>query len=421
MGGASVARHPSGFHRLLAAGALAGCLGSAAGAATPAAAASAPLSDAQVATIAANLGALLARPFQLSGELKLDPELRAQADAIGAAHVARIRQLLPDWIRDEQRQQAAENVPRRSDSVYAGVWARLLNELALWQIEPGDPAYERATLEVLKTAPQACELEGDGPLVDFAGRVLRLQAMPPAQRQVALATERELLAHWGKPRAALAPWPDPLPQEAAMALVARMRVEGATPALALSPSLASAVLVQPQDYADLPLATQCQLQQWWLRVSLAQGATPAAALDGFRYGTMLTATVRMGQGYEAQNPEATARAAAAAAAKGTPAYPRMAVYFDINGKTTVRRRLDAAGKPIQASVVKRDITVRGIRGVRPVAFETTFDALSMKYGLSAQVTSKPAADNSQMFQMVWMLDPDDPAPDAGSKPQGGAK
>jgi hypothetical protein len=35
--------------------------------------------------------------------------------------------------------------------LYFAVWARLLNELALWQIEPGDPAYERATLAVLKT------------------------------------------------------------------------------------------------------------------------------------------------------------------------------------------------------------------------------------------------------------------------------
>lgn len=412
-----MARRDWGFRRLLAAGALAGTIGGAmAGPAAPAPA----LSDQQIASMAADLGGMLARSFQLAPELQLDPELRAQADSMSAAHLARIRQLLPGWVRDEQRLQAAEKAPYGPSSVYHAVWARLLNELALWQLEPGDPAYEQATLAALTASPRVCALEGDGHFLDFASRMLRLQAMPPGQRTAALATERELLAHWGQVRAPLQPWPDPLPEDAAMAQVARMRVEGATPALALSPALASAVLATRQRYDELPLETQCLLQQWWLRVSLEQGAAPATALQAFRYGTMFTAMGRLGRGFEEQNPEATAKAAAAAAAKGLPAYPRLAGYFDVNGKTTVRRRLDAAGKPVQASVVKRDITVRGIRGVRPVAFETTFDALSVKYGLTAQVAAKPDADNSQLFQMVWMLDPAEPAPPAADK-QGGAR
>lgn len=421
--GERVAQRLACFHRLvtaslLAVGLSASPLGLAA--ATPAAG-PAPLSDEQVANMANDLGSLLARSFVLPKELKLDPELRAEAERTGAAHVARIRQLLPGWVRDEQRQQTAENAPRRPYAVYYGVWARLLNELALWQLEPGDAAYEQATLDAIKASPRVCDIEGDARFLDFSSRVLRLQAMGPAQRQAALATERELLAHWGQPRAAVPPWPDPLPQELAMALVARMRVEGPAPAQALPPTLASAVLAKRQAYAELPIQTRCLFQRWWLQVSLAQGTPPAAALAGFRYGTLLTATARMGEGFETQNPEATAKAAAEAEKRGVPAYPRLAAYFDVNGKTTVRRRLDGAGKPVQASVVKREITVRGVRGVRPVAFEDAFDALSIKYGSSAQLAAKPAADNTQSLQMVWMLDPDDPAAQAGGKQQGGAK
>lgn len=418
MGEAGVARLLSGFHRMSAAGLLAACLASAA--AMSAEPAPAPPSDEEMAAMAGRIGTYLARSFDLPTALKLDPELRAQAEGLRAAHLERIRQLLPGWLRDEQRLETAEHVRVRYSLFYA-VWARVLNELALWQIEPGDAAYEQATLEVLKTAPQACHPEGDFRYIDFASRIMRLQAMPPAQRQAALATERELLAHWGKPRATIAPWPDPLPREAGMEQVVRMRAEGATLQLALAPVLASDMLAKRLDYPDLPWETKCLFQQWRLRVSLAQGATPAAALGAFRYGTMLTAMERMGQGFEEQEREAAAKAAAEAAAKGTPPYPRLANAFDVEGKTTVRRRLDAAGKPVQASVVKRDITVRGIRGVRPVAFEDTFDALSMKYGLKAQVAAKPAADNTQLFQMVWTLDESAPEPDAGNKKQGGAK
>jgi hypothetical protein len=55
--------------------------------------------------------------------------------------------------------------------------------------------------------------------------------------------------------------------------------------------------------------------------------------------------------------------------------------------------------------VERKITVPGIRGVRPVAFENTFDALSLHHGWQGGEAAKPGAALSPVFQMVWTLDP----------------
>ena len=337
----------------------------------------------------------LARSFVLPKELKLDPSLRAEADQIGAAHLARIKQLVPAWLDDERRLQQGAGQKAYPMEVYYGVWARLLNELAYWQIEPGDAAYEQATLEVLKTSPLVCRTS-DPRFADFANRVARLQAMAPVQRQAALATERQLLERWGKPRAAALPWPNPLPRDAATAAIATMRDGGARPPLALPPFLASAMLAKRQGYDEQPRESKCALQLWWLRVSLAQGDAPAAALNAFRYGTMITASDRFGRMFEAEEPPAAEGTAGA-----KPEFPMLAARFDASGVTRISRSLDPAGKPVQASVIGRDITVRGIRAARPLAFENIFDALALTYALNAGDAIKPGKPGPQVFEMVW--------------------
>jgi hypothetical protein len=367
--------------------------------------------------MARQLDSYLVRSFTLPDDIKLDPALRAEADNIGAAHLARVRQLVPGWLQDERRVQNDAGVKPRNDYVFYAVWARLLNELALWQIEPGDAAYERATLEVLKTSPQVCETGKDPLFSDFAGRINRLQAMPPAQRKAALATERELLQHWGAPRSAVQPWPDPLAQDTAMAAVAQIRAGGTRPPLALPPHLASTLLAKRKAYDELAWEAKCAVQQWWLRVSLAQGATPAAALNAFRYGTLITATDRFGRMFESGKP-----GVAGAEAPATPSYPKLAVRFDVSGVTRISRQFDAAGQPVAASVIQRKIEVQGIRGTRPVAFENTFDAISvhfaLKSGPSAKTgdTGKPASP--KVFDLAWKLDPRPPAAGAAKPAQG---
>lgn len=341
----------------------------------------------------------LARTFMLSADLKLDPGLRTEAEGIAAAHLERMKQVLPAWIDEERRLQAAESGKPDGNALFFAVFARVLNELALWHLASGDAAYEQATLAAIAASPQVCSTEDDPRFVDFASRILRVQAMPPGQRKHALATERSLLAAWGKPRQAVPAWPAPLPQDAAMAAIAQARSGGKPTPLPLPPFLASVLLAQGKAYQDVHWESRCAVQRWWLRVSLAAKTAPDAALHAFRYGTLMTATERFGNMFETEASQAAKPDPAA-----RPAYPRMAQRFDVTGATTITRSFDAAGKPVQVSISARQITVRGIRGVRPVAFENTFDAPSLRYALANAAPAKQGEPPPATFKMDWSLE-----------------
>jgi hypothetical protein len=367
--------------------------------------------DGQDAAMIAALEKELARPFLLPREMKLDPALRAEAEAIATAHMQRVAQLLPAWLAEEKRAQAPFD-ELGPGHLFSAVFARLLNEFALWHLDTGDADYEQATLDVLKESPQTCRIEGEARIYDYAFRIQRLQAMPAARHKAMLAAERELLARWGKPRAAPPPWPHPLPQDAAVAALAGIR-SGASRPLPLIPMLASNLLAKEENYGTFAFDGRCALQQWWLRVSLTQGVAPAAALSAFRYGTLMTATARFDDMYEAAtyNPPADGT-------NQPPPYPGLARRFEVEGSTTLVRKLDAAGKPVEASVVSRDLTVRGIRGVRPVAFEDAFDAVSVQYALRGG-GAVPGAPLPQRFAMQWSLQSSRPAAGTPAKKTGG--
>jgi hypothetical protein len=354
----------------------------------------------------------VAPAFVLDKDLPLDPSLRAEADKLSAEHLARVDKLLSAWLDEERSRQTRAGKAPASNAVYYAVFARLLNEMSLWQLEPGDAHYESTTLAVLRSSARVCDISGDYRLTDFASRILRIQALPAAERKAMLASERELLAHWGRPRAELPPWPDPLPQRAAFALLQRGPADADHPRLALPPRLAAAALGFGRDYTTMHPVERCALQQWWLQESLRAGATPAAALSAFRYGTMLTAVDRMGDAFD--KPDAVEQKDPA----GPPPYPRLAASFGATGVTTVSVRLDAAGKPLQAAVTGRKINVPGIQGVRPVAFENVFDATIEKYAVQeGRHYAKPSGDAPYKFQLVWSLDDDKNAKAAkGAKP-----
>lgn len=392
-----------GWRRLLA-------LGMMVGSAASAMAAPAASSDADGGMVR-ELQNNLARSFELPEELVIDAGLREQATGMATAHLARVKAQLPGWIQEERKAQAAAGEKPDDSAVFFAVWARLLNELALWQITPGDAAYEQATLDTVTSAPQSCDGADAYRFSDFSSRVMRLQAMAPALRPAALAGERSLLDQWGKPHAAIAPLPEPLPQELGMAAIHRMQAGGAPTPVALPPMLASRLLAARDDYAKQPWGTKCLFQQWWLRVSLAQGMAPATALAGFRYGTMITATERMGDWFQ---PRDMGDEKAPSKTNGTVAYPTLARRFQVSGATTVTRTLDTAGKLADVQLSARKVTVNGIRGVRAVAFETIFDDASLGHGLqtfaAARVGSAPP-----MYRMVWDLQPYLPTPAKGVK------
>lgn len=360
------------------------------------------------AALAKLLHRALLRSFVLDKNLKIDPALRTAADELSAAHVARIDQLFPVWLAEERQAQVKN--PEYGD-MFMAVWARMLNELALWQIEPGDADYERATLAVLQSSPRVCFTAGDSLHTDFASRIMRIQAMPAEQRAASLATERRLLSRWGQPRGEVAAWPDPLPQDAGAQWRKRLASAGERPVQALSPVLAHALLVEKKSYESLHPQLKCALQQWWLQVSLKQGATPAAALNAFRYGTLISAADRFNDADERAVSDGKPGPA------GVPAYPAVATRFLVTGTTTMRARLDAAGKPVQASVAERKIDVPGIRGARPVAFENVFDAAAVKYALGGYRYEQQRGADPVVFQLAWSL----PRAPAADKKTGGGQ
>ncbi|XYJ08567.1 hypothetical protein ACSUZJ_14230 [Telluria sp. B2] len=146
------------------------CAGIPARAAAPAAPASPGAQDVQVASdVHGNLAAL----FVLPKELDLDPALREAASALGSAHLARMRALLAQWAMEE-RKLLGTTVERNPYAVSYSVWARVLNELSLWQVDTGDAAYEAATLAAIQRAPSVCEVPENRANFEFARRILRL-------------------------------------------------------------------------------------------------------------------------------------------------------------------------------------------------------------------------------------------------------
>lgn len=375
-----------------------------------AAAAAAPASDPvgqENAAMAKEIDQAMSMAFRLSKDLKLDPALRADAEAIAGAHLARLRALTPVWLQEERRLQARPDGTAPSAPVFYAVFSRMLNDMAVWQVAPADTAYEKATLDAIRATPAVCQAEGGLHRHDFASHVLRLQAMPPAQRLAALDSERRALEDWDKPHALLPPWPDPLPRTAAMEAVERIRTGGPRPPQALPPTLASSLLAKRMRYEDLAWEEKCLLQRWWLDVSLAQGRSPAEVLAAFRYGTLISAAERFGRAFEAQDQaqdDAQDEAPAKIDPAAPPRYPKLAARFDVTGTTRISRRYDAAGKPVQASVVERRIKVNGIRGTRPVAFEDAFDAVAVQYALAGGGATEVVPGGSAVFEMVWALD-----------------
>lgn len=350
----------------------------------------------------------LSRAFSLPGDIELAPALRAEASVLAREHLKRAKAQLPAWIQEERRAQQRAGGKVTANDVFFAVHARLLNELAYWHIEPGDADYEQAMLEVLRTVPGVCRTGERANFNDFSGRLLRIQAMRPAQQQAALVTERRLLERWGKPRQPAAAWPTPLPQDAGMAVVERIREGGRRPAMALPPVLAWLSLSEGTAYENLGREEKCLFQRWWLQESLAQGQSAAAALNAFRYGTLITAADRYGATEEADK-----ESAAGEAAPEGSVYPKFARRYLVGGKTTVERRFGAGGKPGRASVVAREIAVPGIRGLRPIAFEDSFDIASVQAALRQAGSGKP--DAPERVEFVWTMDPEEPGDDGLAK------
>jgi len=310
----------------------------------------------------------------------VDPPLHDAVQALATDHLARMRRVLPAWIADEH----AHAAPAASDSDIArALHNRIVNEIALWRLESPGPAYDAILLRAIQR-PGLCDLK---PRASYLGLLQDVfQAVPPADRPTLLAGERTLLAHWGTPRAGLAPAPASSLAEDEAATIARLRAGAQDPEAPMVPVLASSVLKDPP--AEPWDSLTCARHQWGLAQALRRGDAPAQALLAWRYATIRTAGDWM----------------AADGNRGATEYPLTAQRNGVSGWVSLRVTVDAQGRYASAAIADRHLVVPGVRDNPPAAFATVFDTASIAMGPSRFKPVTPKADGSPPGPVIMKID-----------------
>ncbi len=327
--------------------------------------------------------------------LAIDPALREAGAAIARTFLDRMRPVLRGWA-EEEIKQADVSAPRAVVEVQ--LTARIVNEVVLWQLDQVGGEHEQAWLEAARTAG-VCRTVGGDDL--FAQRLRWLHASSPAQRAAVLAGEAELLRRFGGTRDAVPARPPISASERAEQTLQQIRSGGARPLAAMPPILASQ-LFGPDDRIDaLGAESRCALHQWWLHNAMRSGTPkPDEAALIFRYAMLVDASQLLTSTLSTSAEKAIAKA---------DGYPDLARGFLVQGRVLVHITVDRDGRFRRASVAQRDLGVPGIRGIRPVAFETVFDSASMERARSVTLQKpKPESLNHngeavQEIEMIWRL------------------
>lgn len=330
--------------------------------------------------------------FNLPDDLPLDPALRQAANQIAQEHLARVRTLGPAWIAQERA--AARNPGLLSHAQIVALFARSVNELAIWSVESGGPEQDEAWLKAA-LAPMACYAPASP---YFSQRIAMIQAAPVDSRAVLLAGERELLSRWGTRRQHLPPRPTLQELQAADHAIARMRAGLSVTAAPMTPGLAGRLFDRDRKPGQSKAADRwdrCAKSQWWLASQLASGKVDKMkALTIYRYSTMIDASDYA--------PAAAQKAAAPRPSDGKQTYPPVAGFFGVQGSTITETHIDDQGKFVKAQVVARAITVPGVYDNAPVAFESLFDAAALD---AAEKRHKNSPGNPPVVrtEMKWVL------------------
>lgn len=300
----------------------------------------------------------LQRLLSIPADLPIDASLRSAIERLVAEHLVRMRPVFRQWAAEEARR-LGDDLNQAGDSMRLRMTARYVNEVALSRLEGAGPAYDQAILEAI-LKPATCR--GSERLRYFASIVWLLQNVDPPKRQVVLDGERELFARWGAVRPGLPKRPIPSQAEQELRELALLKAGQAEPLVPMPPVLAAKALDLKKHAVTGGYA--CVMRRWGLEQALAQpGASRDHALAAYRYATAPLAQ-------EWLENEGTS---------GTESgdYPRVAALHGVEGVVTVGGSIDAAGRLLEARVIARSITVPGVGGVPPVAFETIFDDASL--------------------------------------------
>ena len=329
--------------------------------------------------------------FEIPDNLEVDSSLIVAARDMYAAHIKRLRVLIPQWMAQER---ALATTPPLRAQLSRLMYVRLINEMALWSVDSTGPVQDDTLLQVLQQ-PRACLYQYPSVL---AKKIDLIQVAPASSRPAMLAAEQELLARWGTHREHLPARPSMEALKEADQAIVQLRDGLPVKAEPMLPVLARGVLAKAYKPGEQDAWTQCAKNQWWLLTQLADGKTQRSeALTHYRYAMLKTIADWRPDAAKT----ASASKAASEASDGKPPYPSLGSKYHVQGTVTLHVAVDAQGKLLKATVGAREISVDGIRDNPPIAFETVLDAASLAYAARRGYPLGKAG--SYIFQMQWRL------------------
>jgi hypothetical protein len=315
----------------------------------------------------------LSHDVAVPAELKIDAEARGQAERVGARQVERMRVIWERWAQAQWRRVPAAERPRLTQRLNA----YYLNQRAAMHMQTLGEDGDRLMLAAWQR-PSYCRLEPERGW--FADTAVAVSQLPPQERAALWAAQD---AAWER-QVSGAALPMMAVPEIPLSRAIQEKVASWTSQVvrggpAMTPVLAWSRLVRRKSDA-----ITCSVRQWWLQHALlSPGAEGRSLAEAIRYDTLPLPT------YE--SPPA-----------GQPAdgYPVAAMRHGVEGVLQVHARL-AGGRLQNPVVASRRITVPGLEGERPIAFETIFDEQTLARARQARQEG-PDADRVTV-EFVWRL------------------
>jgi hypothetical protein len=312
-------------------------------------------------------------PYTVSGDLAVDPSLREAATTLFKQHHRRMRVLMDQWAEEERRIDPQLSLR----ALELRLVNRFYTEFAWWQL---DSAGQEADLleQTLAMSPSACQPDTSAKsFVDDL--VYQWSRLPPQQRDVALQAQAQVLRRWGTNRNGVAPVAAASIDERAWRAIDALVRDRKAPALPLTPTLAWQTLgaQAPEELRRNTLAL-CALRQWNLALEQHETGGP---LPSERWSAHRQARMRSAMDWFTHLADQP---------KASSGYPAVAQRLEVEGAVTLEVELDTQGLFSKATVVRRRLTVPGVRDQRPIAHETLFDDLSIERARTAN-SSTPAA------------------------------
>jgi hypothetical protein len=329
----------------------------------------------------------------------LDTDMAARVKALGDELRPLLQAAGRRWL-DEVRAAAPAAT---SGEINIRLMARLNDELVSWLVS--SPGAAREAIEwTLVQQPAYCRERlslHETQWALLADRLLFLQPLKGAEREAAIAAERQRWQAWLSGALQEPGTPTPPPQLQAFHAAEKQRGDEPVGRLAMTPWLSRFMLGEraPKPYGSL--MEECALMQWWLANEVESAAlTPQQAMRLFRFGTLPVSEKLLLMPSEVRQ-----RARSGAAGD----YPPIAQRFEVTGITRATVLLDAAGRVLEVQITGRQLTRPGLEpGRASVAFEQELDRAAFARLRAARFERPAEADvvkgvARKQLELVWSL------------------